>query len=94
MPARHESYEYVQAVPFHRFEHTPKRWVAYITRTDGQNFLTILTASARRGFGRVEAIQHASDSDVEMKIVIYEMLVQEENNRQVAAPLTGRVPLA
>lgn len=37
--------------------------------------------------GQVEAVQHASGSDFEMKIVTYEMLVQEEQNRQVAAAL-------
>src|SRR3954449_13609534 len=37
--------------------------------------------------GQVEAIQHAAGSDFEMKIVTYEMLVQEEKNRQVAAAL-------
>lgn len=36
---------------------------------------------------QVEAIQHAGGSDFEMKIVTYEMLVQEEKNRQVAAAL-------
>lgn len=36
---------------------------------------------------QVEAIQHAAGSDFEMKIVTYEMLVQEEKNRQVAAAL-------
>ncbi|MET4277496.1 MULTISPECIES: hypothetical protein [unclassified Bradyrhizobium] len=28
-----------------RFEHEPKRWVARITRTDGQNIRTILPAT-------------------------------------------------
>ncbi|WP_213773424.1 hypothetical protein [Bradyrhizobium sp. dw_78] len=38
----------------------------------------------------VEAVQHVSGSDYDMKIVTYEMLVQEEKNRQVAAAiLTG-----
>jgi hypothetical protein len=37
--------------------------------------------------GQVEAMQHANGSDFEMKIVTYEMLVQEEKNRQVAAAL-------
>lgn len=37
--------------------------------------------------GQVEAVQHAADSDFEMKVVTYEMLVQEERNRQVAAAL-------
>lgn len=36
---------------------------------------------------QVEATQHAAGSDFEMKIVTYEMLVQEEKNRQVAAAL-------
>src|ERR1700692_2216072 len=35
--------------------------------------------------GQVEAIQHVGGSDYTMKIVTYEMLVQEEKNRQVAA---------
>jgi hypothetical protein len=40
--------------------------------------------------GQVEAIQHVAGSDFEMKVVTYEMLVQEEKNRQVAAAiLTG-----
>jgi hypothetical protein len=40
--------------------------------------------------GEVEAVQRANGSDFEMKIVTYEMLVQEEHNRQVArAVLTG-----
>jgi hypothetical protein len=39
-----------------------------------------------------EAVQHAAGSDFDMKIVTYEMLVQEEKNRQVAAViLTGVV---
>jgi hypothetical protein len=39
---------------------------------------------------QVEAVQHASGSDFEMKVVTYEMLVQEEKNRQIAAAvLTG-----
>ncbi|GMO78872.1 hypothetical protein [Bradyrhizobium ottawaense] len=37
--------------------------------------------------GQVEAVQHAAGSDFEMKIVTYEMLIQEEKNRQVAAAL-------
>ncbi|MDA9469635.1 hypothetical protein XH87_34405 [Bradyrhizobium sp. CCBAU 53415] len=37
--------------------------------------------------GQVEAVQHAAASDFEMKVVTYEMLVQEERNRQVAAAL-------
>ncbi|MET4451765.1 hypothetical protein [Bradyrhizobium sp. RT3b] len=36
---------------------------------------------------QVEAVQHAAGSDFEMKVVTYEMLVQEERNRQVAAAL-------
>jgi hypothetical protein len=40
--------------------------------------------------GQVEAVQHASGSDFEMKVVTYDMLVQEEKSRQVAAAiLTG-----
>jgi len=40
--------------------------------------------------GQVEAVQHANGSDFEMKIVTYEMLVQEEHTRQVGrALLTG-----
>lgn len=40
--------------------------------------------------GQVEALQHVGGSDFEIKIVTYEMLVQEEQNRQVfAAVLTG-----
>jgi hypothetical protein len=39
---------------------------------------------------QVEAMQHVAGSDFEMKVVTYEMLVQEETNRQVAvAILTG-----
>ncbi|MBI5260870.1 MAG: hypothetical protein HY852_03510 [Bradyrhizobium sp.] len=39
---------------------------------------------------QVEAVQHVAGSDFEMKVVTYEMLVQEERNRQiVAAVLTG-----
>src|SRR6202012_4240619 len=39
---------------------------------------------------QVEAVQHVAGSDYEMKVVTYEMLVQEEKNRQVAAAiLTG-----
>jgi hypothetical protein len=37
--------------------------------------------------GEVEALQHVAGSDFEMKVVTYEMLVQEEKNRQVAAAL-------
>jgi hypothetical protein len=40
--------------------------------------------------GQVEALQHVGGADFEMKIVTYDMLVQEEQNRQVlAAVLTG-----
>ncbi len=40
--------------------------------------------------GQVEAIQHVPGSDYEMKVVTYEMLVEEEKSRQVAAAiLTG-----
>ena len=40
--------------------------------------------------GQVEAVQHVGGSDYEMKVVTYDMLVQEEKNRQVAAAiLTG-----
>jgi hypothetical protein len=39
---------------------------------------------------QVEAAQHVGASDYDMQIVTYEMLVQEEKNRQVAAAiLTG-----
>jgi hypothetical protein len=37
--------------------------------------------------GQVEAVQHVAGSDFEMKVVTYEMLVQEEKNRQVAAAI-------
>jgi hypothetical protein len=37
--------------------------------------------------GQVEAVQHVGASDYEMQIVTYEMLVQEEKNRQVAAAI-------
>jgi hypothetical protein len=36
---------------------------------------------------QVEATQHVGASDYEMKIVTYEMLVQEEKNRQIAAAI-------
>jgi hypothetical protein len=40
--------------------------------------------------GQVEAVQHVAGSDFEMKVITYEMLIQEEKNRQVAAAiLTG-----
>jgi hypothetical protein len=39
---------------------------------------------------QVQAVQHVAGSDFDMKIVTYEMLVQQEKNRQVAAAiLTG-----
>jgi hypothetical protein len=39
---------------------------------------------------QIEAMQHVAGSDFDMKVVTYEMLVQEEKNRQVAvALLTG-----
>src|SRR5215831_10222610 len=37
--------------------------------------------------GQVEATQHVAGSDFEMKIVTYEMLLQEEKNRQIAAAI-------
>ncbi|MGY4512424.1 hypothetical protein [Bradyrhizobium sp. USDA 3650] len=43
---------------------------------------------------QVEAVQHAAGSDFEMKIVTYEMLVQEERNRQVAAALITGLAVA
>ena len=33
---------------------------------------------------QIEAMQHVAGSDFDMKVVTYEMLVQEEKNRQVA----------
>jgi hypothetical protein len=36
---------------------------------------------------QVEAEQHVAGSDYEMKVITYEMLVQEEKNRQVAAAI-------
>jgi hypothetical protein len=40
--------------------------------------------------GQVEALQHVGASDFEMKVVTYEMLVQEERSRQImSAVLTG-----
>jgi hypothetical protein len=36
---------------------------------------------------QVEAVQHVGASDYEMRIVTYEMLAQEEKNRQVAAAI-------
>src|SRR4051812_12416419 len=43
---------------------------------------------------QVEAVQHAAGPDFEMKIVTYEMLVQEERNRQVAAALITGLAVA
>ncbi len=43
---------------------------------------------------QVEAVQHVGASDYEMKIVTYDMLVQEEKNRQVAAALLTGVAVA
>jgi len=37
--------------------------------------------------GQVEAMQHVGASDYPMQVVTYEMLVQEEKNRQVAAAI-------
>jgi NADH/NAD ratio-sensing transcriptional regulator Rex len=42
---------------------------------------------------QVEAVQHVAGSDYEMKVVTYEMLVQEEKNRQVAAAILTGVQL-
>jgi hypothetical protein len=42
----------------------------------------------------VEAIQHVNGSDFGMKIVTFEMLAQEEKNRQVAAAILGGVAAA
>src|SRR5215472_13384866 len=36
---------------------------------------------------QVEAIQHVAGSDYAMKVITYEMLIQEEKNRQVAAAI-------
>jgi hypothetical protein len=36
---------------------------------------------------QVEAVQHVNGSDFDMQVVTYEMLVQEEKNRQVAAAI-------
>ncbi len=42
--------------------------------------------------GQVQVVQHVGGADYEMKVVTYEMLLQEEKNRQVAAAiLTGVV---
>jgi hypothetical protein len=44
--------------------------------------------------GQVEAVQHVGASDYEMQIVTYEMLVQEEKNRQIAAAIFTGVAAA
>jgi hypothetical protein len=41
--------------------------------------------------GQVDAMQHVGASDYEMQIVTYEMLVQEEKNRQVAVAILSGV---
>jgi hypothetical protein len=43
---------------------------------------------------QVEAVQHVAGSDFDMKVVTYEMLVQEEKNRQVAAAILAGVAVA
>jgi hypothetical protein len=43
---------------------------------------------------QVEAVQHANGSDFEMKVVTYEVLVQEEKNRQIAAAILTGVAVA
>jgi len=43
---------------------------------------------------QVEAVQHVAGSDYEMRVVTYEMLVQEEKNRQIAAALLTGVAAA
>jgi hypothetical protein len=43
---------------------------------------------------QVEAIQHVAGTDYEMKVVTYEMLVQEEKNRQIAAAIFTGVAAA
>jgi hypothetical protein len=43
---------------------------------------------------QVEAIQHVGASDYSMQIVTYEMLAQEEKNRQVAMAIIGGVAAA
>lgn len=43
---------------------------------------------------QVEAIQHVGASDYSMQIVTYEMLAQEERNRQVAMAIIGGVAAA
>ena len=40
---------------------------------------------------QVEAVQHVGASDYEIKIVTYEMLVQEEKNRQIAGAILAGV---
>lgn len=37
--------------------------------------------------GQVQAVQHVGGSDYPMKVVTYEMLVQEEKNRQIASAI-------
>lgn len=44
--------------------------------------------------GQVEAVQHVGASDYQMPIVTYEMLVQEEKNRQIAAAIFTGVAAA
>lgn len=44
--------------------------------------------------GQVEAIQHVGATDYGMQIVTYEMLAQEEKNRQVAMAILGGVAAA
>lgn len=44
--------------------------------------------------GQVEAIQHVGGSDFSMQVVSYEMLVQEEKNRQVAAAILTGIAVA
>jgi hypothetical protein len=44
--------------------------------------------------GQVEALQHVGASDFEMKIVTYEMLVQEEQSRQVLSTVLTGVAIA
>jgi hypothetical protein len=43
---------------------------------------------------QVEAVQHVGASDYSMQIVTYEMLAQEEKNRQVAAAILGGIAVA
>jgi len=44
--------------------------------------------------GQVEAVQHVAGSDFSMQIVTFEMLQQEEKNRQVAAAILTGVAVA